>query len=131
MHAPLYRKPRHTVNGRNDSPPLPKPQLTISAKSSAPRVSGALLAEESDTYARVVARLSPHWRVIVCRDGLQWVLQARRGQRNGLPRWSSRFFYRSREGLVIGCHRYAADVGGDPLVILLRLPEVFPAKAGP
>jgi hypothetical protein len=120
MHAPLYRKPRHTVNGTKDSPPLSKPRPTISAKSSAGHVSRALLAEKSDTYARIVVRLNPQWRVVACADGLQWILQSRRGRE-----WSNRYFYRSREGLVIGCHRYAADVGGDALVILLRLPNFF------
>jgi hypothetical protein len=124
MHAPLYRKPRHTVNGRNDSPPLPKPQLTISPKSFVGPVSRALLAEQSDRYARVIARLNPQWRVIACSDGIQWILQSRKGQR-----WRNRYFYRSHEGLMTGCRCYAGDIGGDALVILLRLPRYFPEAA--
>jgi hypothetical protein len=42
----------------------------LQRKSSAPHVSMALLAEESDKYARLVARLNPHWRVVACADGL-------------------------------------------------------------
>jgi hypothetical protein len=122
MHAPLYRKPRQPVNnGTKDSPPLPKPLLTNSAKSFVRPVSRALLAEESDKYARLVVRLNPQWRVIACSDDIQWILQARKGQR-----WRNRYFYRSQSGLVEGCHRYAGDIGGDALVVLLRLPRVFP-----
>ena len=81
--------------------------------------------EESDAYPRIVARLNPQWRVIACRDGIQWILQARRGHRDGLPRWDNRYFFRSREGLVFGCHEYCGQIHGDALVILLRLPERF------
>jgi hypothetical protein len=84
----------------------------------------ALRCEESEHYARVIARLNSHWRVIACADGIQWILQTRRGQG-----WRNRYFYRSREGLVIGCCRYVGDIGGDALVILLRLPRFFPEAA--
>jgi hypothetical protein len=124
MHAPLYRKPRHTVNGRNDSPPLPKPLLTNSAKSFVGHVSVALAGERSENYPRLVARLNDRWRVIAGRDGIQWILQVHRGQG-----WGNQYYYRSREGLISGCREYAGDIGGDALVMLLRLPRFFPEAA--
>jgi hypothetical protein len=84
----------------------------------------ALRCEESDHYARFVARLNPQWRVVVCADGLQWILQTRRGQD-----WRNRYYYRSREGLVFGVREYAGDIGGDAPVVLLRLPRFFPEAA--
>lgn len=84
----------------------------------------ALRGEKSDHYARVIARLNGHWRVIACADGIQWILQTHRGQG-----WRNRYYYRSREGLVDGCHRNAGEIGGDALVILLRLPRFFPEAA--
>jgi hypothetical protein len=120
MPAHVYREVRHTVNG----PPLPKPQPTISAQSSLRRVSVALRCEESDHYARVIALLNPQWRVIACADGIQWILQIRRGQG-----WRNRYFFRSRVGLISGCREYAGDIGGDALVILLQLPRFFPEAA--
>lgn len=33
--------------------------------------------ESADDYHRVVAVLNDRWRVIECRDGIQWVLQRR------------------------------------------------------
>ncbi len=44
--------------------------------------------ESDDNYARVVARLDDGWRVIVCRDDLQWILQRRDGERAGGARWA-------------------------------------------
>jgi hypothetical protein len=100
------------------------------AKSAAPHVSVALGAEESDTYPRLVARLNPKWRVICCRDAIQWILQSRCGQRDGLPRWRSRYFFRTRQGLVSGSREYAGEISGHALVVLLRLPDRFPENGG-
>jgi len=91
-------------------------------ESSARPVSAAARGEESETYPRVVALLNAHWRVIASGDGIQWILQTRKGQC-----WRNRYFYRSREGLVCGCRAYAGEIGGDALVILLRLPKFFVA----
>lgn len=56
--------------------------------------------EESDSYSSVAALLNQDWRVIVCRDGIQWILQRRAGMRHGQPRWDSRSYCRTRSGLV-------------------------------
>ena len=31
--------------------------------------------ESDDDYRDVIALLAPRWRVICCRDGIQWILQ--------------------------------------------------------
>jgi hypothetical protein len=56
--------------------------------------------EEADSYPAVVARLNERWRVIECRDGMQWILQQRKGQREGQAVWRGRRFHRDREALV-------------------------------
>jgi hypothetical protein len=38
---------------------------------------GANSAETADDYSGIVAILNPEWRVIECRDRLQWILQHR------------------------------------------------------
>jgi hypothetical protein len=35
--------------------------------------------EESQSYRTIVATLNADWRVIECRDGIQWILQRRAG----------------------------------------------------
>ena len=55
---------------------------------------------ESDNYPNVVARLGVDWRVIVCRDGIQWIVQRRVGKRHGGARWEARSYCRSRDGLL-------------------------------
>jgi hypothetical protein len=77
------------------------------------------VAEEGDFYPSL-ARLNKNWRVITCRNHIQWILQVRRGSA-----WRNRFFFRTRAGLIQFAREYASPIGGDALVNLLRLPERF------
>jgi hypothetical protein len=81
--------------------------------------------EESDTYP-VVFHVNDRWRVIACRDGIQWIVQQRRGHRDGEPRWQGRSFCVERAGLL----QVIEDACG-PLSALTRasvpaLPARFP-----
>ena len=75
--------------------------------------------EENDAYP-VVATLNCRWRVIVCKNSIQWILQTRRG---GPDSWRGRSFCRTREALVRCARQHAGEIAADALVILLRLPE--------
>ena len=79
---------------------LPLSNTVHLAKRAVPCVSGRRTGEESDNYPNVVARLGGDWRVIVCRDGIQWIVQRRTGKRHGRARWEARSYCRSREGLI-------------------------------
>jgi len=52
--------------------------------------------ECDDDYQLIVARLNKDWRVIVCRDRLQWILQRRKGERRGGARFDARSNCRTR-----------------------------------
>ena len=67
----------------------------------------------------VIAALNSRWRVVVCKSGIQWVLQTRSSQTS----WEGRYFCRSREGLILCAREYAGEIDGVALVRLLRLPE--------
>ena len=97
-----------------DTPPV--------TKSAVAHVSVAVGAEKSDAYARVIARLNDRWRVVSCRDCIQWILQTRYSRKAGGSAWTNRYYCRSREGLVSCCREYSGEISGDALVILLRLP---------
>lgn len=96
---------------------------TTAAKSAVAAVSVAVWAENSDLYPHIVARLNDQWRVIVCRDGIQWILQAQSGHSAGLPRWRSRYFCRTREGLLRCVREHAGPIGRNALAVLSRLPK--------
>ncbi len=56
--------------------------------------------EKADDYPDVVAKLNSRWRVIRCRDGVQLILQQRKGQAEGRPQWKNWYFCRTRSGLL-------------------------------
>ena len=57
--------------------------------------------ERDDGYKGVVAQLAPRWRVIACRDGIQWILQRKEASHGG-P-WRGVSYYTSRDGLLRAC----------------------------
>jgi hypothetical protein len=70
------------------------------------------LSETSDDYPNVVAILSDgKTRVIVCRDGIQWIVQRRQGNR-----WNPQSFCHTKEALLLCC-------GHDPHPALAALPD--------
>lgn len=56
--------------------------------------------EKSDDYSKVVIRINDDWRVIECKDNIQWILQSRKGSYKGKPAWRGKSYCRSKEGLI-------------------------------
>lgn len=84
--------------------------------------------EEADDYRAIIARLNPNWRVIGCRDAIQWILQRRAGTRHGQPRWDGRCYCRTRQGLLRRVRELTGECDGVALSILERLPECMEAR---
>lgn len=57
--------------------------------------------ERDDHYKGVVAELAPRWRVIVCKDGMQWILQRKEASHGG-P-WRGVSYHTNRDGLLRAC----------------------------
>jgi len=55
--------------------------------------------ERSDTYSNVALRINDRWRVIICPERIQWILQKRKGYLDGRPAWDGMSFCRSKAGL--------------------------------
>jgi hypothetical protein len=102
-----------------------QPDTRPATQSPTAHLSGRRLGEENDDYP-VVASLNARWRVIVCRQSIQWILQRRRG---GVDHWRGYWFCRTREALIRGARKHVGDIAGDALVRLLRLPARFPEGA--
>jgi hypothetical protein len=67
--------------------------------------------ETADDYFRVIARLNRRWRVIECRNGIQWILQ-RRGSPEKVRRddWRGRSYCRTREALIRCTREYCGAI---------------------
>lgn len=55
--------------------------------------------EKSDNYHKIIMRIDDKWRVIECKDGIQWIIQKKKGYYENKPAWKSISFCRSRKGL--------------------------------
>ena len=81
------------------------------------------MRECADDYDRLVVKLSNDWRIIECRDGIQWILQ-RQGSPKGSRKddWRARSYCRTSEALR-RCTRYhAGKVDVSALEALASLP---------
>src|SRR5262249_28372978 len=56
--------------------------------------------ESWDSYSDVVAILNGRWRVIRCRDGIQWILQSRDSVTAAKGIWRGRSYCRTKEALL-------------------------------
>ena len=65
----------------------------------------------------------PDCRIIECRDGIQWILQRRKGQSSGRPEWRGQCFCRTRAGLLICIREKCGPVDTDAMALARCLPE--------
>jgi hypothetical protein len=77
-------------------------------------------------------QLNARWRVVVCRDGIQWILQRRnvpagtggdRPERHSTDDWRGRSYCRTREALIGCCDRYCGEIDPAAVAALRTLPE--------
>ena len=70
-------------------------------KTQASMVIEAAAIESSDLYAKVIAQPSFRWRVILCAQGLQWIIQKKESSHAG-P-WRAEKYVTSRSALIRAC----------------------------
>ncbi|MBF9031701.1 hypothetical protein HKCCE3408_14970 [Rhodobacterales bacterium HKCCE3408] len=81
--------------------------------------------ETADTYAGVMCHLCPRHRVIACKDGLQWILQRRDGQRAGRPRWTGVGYFRTRNALIAVSRALCKRMDPNGMAMLVALPGMI------
>jgi hypothetical protein len=100
MHAPL-----------NTTPAFPSQGL----------LRPAAFSESVESYPHV--GLNAGWRVIVCRDGLQWILQARnRAETVSRTDWRGRSYCTTRDALIACCDRFCGAIDPAAAATLEALP---------
>ena len=70
-------------------------------KTQASMVIEATAIESSDLYAKVIVQSSDRWRVILCSQGLQWIIQKKESSHAG-P-WRAEKYVTSRSALIRAC----------------------------
>lgn len=80
--------------------------------------------EAADDYTAVVAKLNQNWRVITCRDGIQWILQHRGSpKKSRKDDWRGRWYCRTSEALLRGTRAYAGSIDSQAMLLLMKLPD--------
>jgi hypothetical protein len=88
-----------------------------------------LVVESDDNYPNNI-RLNDRWRIINCRDGLQWILQRRHGPgRPAGARWAGRSYCRTSAALIGCCRAYSGAIDPAAMAALEALPVWFPSPA--
>ena len=79
-------------------PPTPRPIISGVAYEKT-----ATHRETSDDYSAVVAQLASRWRLIVCKDGIQWILQKREAEPPHDGDWRGKSYFACKESLIRVC----------------------------
>ena len=56
--------------------------------------------ERDDSYSKVIIQLAPRWRIIECRNALQWIIQHRSTKPLNRGYWLGVSYLRSRNKLI-------------------------------
>ena len=59
--------------------------------------------ERDDDYGDVVVHLAPRWRVIICKDDIQFILQRRSVEAPNTGTWSGQSYSLTRDALIVAC----------------------------
>ena len=59
--------------------------------------------ERDDNYTRIAVLLTRRWRIIVCKHGIQWILQKRSVAPPNTGTWAGKSYATTRDGLMAAC----------------------------
>lgn len=79
-------------------------------------------AERDDAYVNVILVLSPRWRLIICKNDRQYVLQRRSSKTPNVGVWIGKSHTMTKAGLILSCSRLDLLRDIDVIEQLLSLP---------
>jgi hypothetical protein len=85
--------------------------------------------EKDDSYRSVIVQFAPRWRVIVCKDGVQWIIQHRTADSLHRGVWRGRSYMTTRDSLIKACARVEPLSDPSVMAILSALPDRIGGEA--
>ena len=104
-------------------PQLPPPPRGV--KYSVPGLGNETRRETSDFYSLVITVLAPRWRVITCRNCIQWILQRRTAEPLHKGIWRGRSYHTTQNSLIEACARLELLSDDRARAALDALPELI------
>lgn len=77
--------------------------------------------ERDDDYVFIVVHLTARYRVILCLQGLQWVIQKKERSRSG--HWRAEQYLTSRDSLIEACGKRGLLSDANAEAVLHALPD--------
>ena len=77
--------------------------------------------ERDDNYANIVVQLTPRYRVILCPQGLQWIIQEKECSHEA-P-WRAEGYHTSRDSLLKACGKRGLLSDANAEAVLHALPD--------
>ena len=81
--------------------------------------------ERDDDFSQVVVQFAPRWRVIVCKDHIQWIIQKRSAEPSRRGVWRGHSYVTNRSSLIKLCASLELLSDHVVRVTLDALPEQF------
>ena len=81
--------------------------------------------ERDDSYSKIIIQLAPRWRIIECRNALQWIIQHRSSKLFNRGHWLSVSYHTSRNKLIEVSTRLNLLSDASMKDVLAGLPETF------
>jgi hypothetical protein len=120
-HKPSFATPE-SIQSSDSSPGVAIDSLNVETRPlDAPEAVNR--NESTDSYGDVMAVLNHKWRVIRCRDGLQWILQSRDSLTAAKGIWRGRSYCRTRDALIRCTREYAGAIDKAAAAVLAALPD--------
>jgi hypothetical protein len=85
--------------------------------------------EKDDSYRSVIIQFAPRWRVIVCKDYVQWIIQHRTADSLHRGVWRGRSYMTTRDSLIKACARLEPLSDPSVMAILSALPDRIGGEA--
>ena len=79
--------------------------------------------ERDDFYQGEIIELSARWRVVLCKNRLQWILQRRSKNSPHRGYWHDQSYFTRRDALIEACARRGLISDPKAMVVLDALPE--------
>ena len=81
--------------------------------------------ERDDRYDGVICQLNARWRVIICRQRIQWILQTAKAEGGHGLVWRGVSYFRTRDALMRVCARLCERIDPAAWAALAALPDVI------
>ena len=77
--------------------------------------------ERDNAYSGTIVQFSPRWRLILCKDQIQWIIQKKESSHGGV--WRSKKYLTSRESVFEACGRLGLLSDPNLKAVLYALPD--------